>query len=79
MGFLDKLLGRSKDAAQDAGDAAKDVGGKVGDTADDAGDKAKDTFDGAKSHVAGESDTSQSEDRLDDVGGQVAKDEGRTP
>ena len=79
MGFLDKLLGRSKDVAQDAGDMAKDAGDKGGDMAKDAGGKAQDVYEDAKSHVSGESDTSQSEERLDDVRDQVNKDQGRTP
>ncbi len=34
MGFLDKLLGRGKDAAETTGDTAKDMGGKAADTAE---------------------------------------------
>ena len=41
MGFLDKLLGRSKEAADDAGGMAKDVGDKGMDMAQDAGEMAK--------------------------------------
>lgn len=82
MGFLDKLLGRGKDAAQDAGDVAKDVGEKTKDVASDAGDKAKDAFDDAKSHVSEDDDvseTGQAEQRLDDVRDQALRDEGRMP
>jgi hypothetical protein len=82
MGFLDKLLGRGKDAAQDVGDKAQDVGEKTKDVASDAGDKAKEGFDDAKSHVSGEddlSDTGQAEQRLDNVRDQALRDEGRMP
>ena len=82
MGFLDKLLGRGKDAAKDAGEVAKDVGDKTKDVASDAGDKAKDTFDDGKSDVSGDDDvseTGQAEQRLDDVRDQALKDEGRMP
>ncbi len=82
MGFLDRLLGRGKDAAQDAGDMAKDAGEKTKDAASDVGEKAEDTFDDAKSRVSGDDDlseTGQAEQRLDDVRDQVMKDEGRTP
>jgi ribosomal protein S6E (S10) len=78
MGFLDKLLGRSKDAAHDAGDMAKDAGDKGMDMAKDAGDKVGDVSDDAKSHVTGGSDTTEAE-RLDDVPDQAAGDEGRAP
>lgn len=82
MGFLDKLLGRGKDAAQDVGDKAQDLGEKTKDVASDAGDKAKDTFDDAKSHVSDEDDvseTEQAEQRLDNVRDQTLRDEGRMP
>jgi hypothetical protein len=71
MGFLDRLLGRGKEAAESAGDAAKDVG-----------DKAEEAFDEAKSRVTGEdegSDVAQSEERLDNVRDQALRDEGRMP
>jgi hypothetical protein len=79
MGFLDKLLGRSKDAAHDAGDMAKDAGDKGMDMAKDAGDKVEDVSDDAKSHVTGGSDTTEAEQRLDDVPDQAARDEDRAP
>jgi hypothetical protein len=71
MGFLDRLLGRGKDAAESAGDAVKDVG-----------DKAEEAFDDAKSRVSGEdegSEVAQSEERLDNVRDQALRDEGRMP
>jgi hypothetical protein len=70
MGFLDKLLGRGKEAAQDVGDVAKDVG-----------DKAEEGFDEAKSRVTGEeeSEVTQSEQRLDEVRDETARNEGRIP
>jgi hypothetical protein len=70
MGFLDKLLGRGKEAAEDVGDAAKDVGGK-----------ADEAFDDVKSRVTGEgeSDVAQSEQRLDEVRDEAARNEGRMP
>jgi hypothetical protein len=64
MGFLDKLLGRGKDAAGDAGDmagkkadAAGDAGDKAMDAAGDAGDKAAEMADDAKSRVTGSDET----------------------
>jgi hypothetical protein len=54
MGFLDKLLGRGKDAAETTGDTAKDMGGKAGDVADDVGQKAEDMFDETKARVTGD-------------------------
>ena len=38
MGFLDKLLGRSKETAEGVGESAKDTGEKAMDTASDLGD-----------------------------------------
>ena len=73
MGFLDKLLGRSKDTAETAGDSAKDLGDKVTDTASDLGEKAKDPFEKEE----GASEVTESEQRLDDVRDQTLKDEGR--
>jgi len=35
MGFLDKLLGRGKDAAESAGDTAKDRGDEVASSGED--------------------------------------------
>ena len=67
MGFLDKLLGRGKDAAQDVGDAGKGVGDKAMDAAEDVGAKAEDVFDETKSRVTDDDEPSE------------AKDEGRTP
>ncbi len=71
MGFLDKLFGRGKDAAQSTADATKD-----------AGSKAQETVDDATSRVTGEddlSDVGQSEQRLDNVRDQALRDEGRMP
>jgi len=68
MGFLDKLLGRSKETAESVGDSAKD-------TASDVSDTAKDALDGDE----GESDVTENEQRLDDVRDQVMRDEGRMP
>jgi hypothetical protein len=84
MGFLDKLLGRSKDVADTAGDKAKEFGDKTGDVAKDAGGKAEDVYGDAKSHVTGggddgASETDQAEARLDDVRDQALQDEGRIP
>lgn len=75
MGFLDKLLGRSKDVATDVGESAKDLGDKAADTASDLGDKAKDTFD----RDEGTSEVTGNEQRLDDARDQVMRDEGRMP
>lgn len=81
MGFLDRLLGRGKDAAESAGDAAKDAGSKVADVASDVGDKAEEAFDEAKERISGDegSDVTQAEQRLDDVRDQTPRDQGRTP
>ena len=74
MGFLDKLLGRGKDTAESAGDAAKDVG-----------NKAEEVFDETKSRVTGDdapsetSEVTQSEQRLDEARDQVVRDEGPQP
>jgi hypothetical protein len=82
MGFLDKLLGRGKEAADTAGDAVKDVG-----------EKAKEEFDEAKDRITGDetpeareappappaSEVTQSEQRLDEARDQAARDEGRMP
>jgi hypothetical protein len=67
MGFLDKLLGRGKDAAEDVGETAKDLG-----------DKTKDAFDGDKADDE-LSETGQAEQRLDNVRDQALRDEGRMP
>jgi hypothetical protein len=72
MGFLDKLLGRGKDAAESAGDAAKDAGSKVADVASDVGDEGKERISGDEGSEG--SDVTQAEQRLDDV-----RDQGRTP
>jgi hypothetical protein len=84
MGFLDKLLGRGKDAAESAGDAAKDAGSKVTDVASDVGDKAEEGLDEAKERISGDegsegSDVTQAEQRLDNVRDQALRDEGRMP
>jgi hypothetical protein len=78
MGFLDKLLGRSKGAAESVGNAAEDVG-----------DKAKEGFEEAKDRVTGDerdpgvdeggSDLSQAEQRLDNARDQALREEGRLP
>ena len=75
MGFLDKLLGRSKETAQDIGESAKDLGDKATDTASDLGDTAKDAVGGDE----GESAVTESEQRLDEVRDQTMRDEGRMP
>jgi len=59
MGFLDKLLGRGKDAAETVGDAPKDAGGKGMDAAEDVGAKAEDVFDETKSRVTGDDEPSE--------------------
>jgi hypothetical protein len=70
MGFLDKLLGRGKEAAQDVGDVAKDVG-----------DKAEKGYEDVKERISGEgeSEVAQSEQRLDEVRDEAARNEGRMP
>lgn len=79
MGFLDRLFGRGKEAADTAGDTMKDVG-----------EKAKEEFDEAKDRITGDeapetppasegSEVTQSEQRLDEVRDQAARDEGRLP
>jgi|Tabmets5t2r1_1033131.scaffolds.fasta_scaffold01948_6 hypothetical protein len=79
MGFLDRLLGRGKEAAESAGDTAKDLG-----------ENAKEEFEEAEDRVTGDetpeapqasegSEVSQAEQRLDDVRDQAARDEGRMP
>ena len=75
MGFLDKLLGRSKETAEGLGESAKDMGEKATDIASDLGDKGKDAFD----LEDGESKVTESEQRLDDARDQALRDEGRMP
>jgi hypothetical protein len=75
MGFLDKLLGRGKEAAQDVGDVAKDVGDK----ADQGYDDVKERVTGEGESEAGQSDIAQSEQRLDEVRDEAARNEGRIP
>ena len=75
MGFLDNLLGRSKETAEGVGESAKDTGEKVMDTASDAGDKTQDAFDTDE----GVSDVTESEHHLDEVRDQTMRDEGRMP
>ena len=77
MGFLDKLLGRGKEAAQDVGDAGKDVGSKGMDAADDVGQKAEDVFGEGKDRVTGEDEPA--DEQLHNVRDQALKDEGKTP
>jgi hypothetical protein len=67
MGFLDKLLGRGKEAAEDVGETAKDLG-----------DKGKDAFDRDKGDDE-PSETGQAEQRVDNVRDQALRDEGRMP
>jgi hypothetical protein len=59
MGFLDKLLGRGKEATQDVGDAARDVGSKGMNAADDVGQKAEDVFGEAKDRATGEDEPAE--------------------
>ena len=66
MGFLDKLLGRGKEATQDVGDAA-----------DDVGQKAEDVFGEAKDRVTGEDEPA--DEQLHNVRDQALGDEGKTP
>jgi hypothetical protein len=68
MGFLDKLLGRSKETAEGVGESAKD-------TASDLGDKTQDALD----RDEGVSDATESEHHLDEVRDQTMRDEGRMP
>jgi|Tabmets5t2r1_1033131.scaffolds.fasta_scaffold118668_2 hypothetical protein len=70
MGFLDKLLGRGKEAAQDVGDATKDVG-----------DEAEQAYEDVKERGTGEgeSEVAQSEQRLDEVRDEAARREGKIP
>ena len=75
MGFLDKLLGRSKETAEGVGESAKDTGEKAMDTASDLGDKAQDAVDTDE----GGSDVTESEHHLDEVRDQTMRDEGRMP
>ena len=70
MGFLDKLLGRGKDAAESAGDASKDAGSKAA----DVGDEAKEPISGDEGSEG--SDVTQAEDNVRD---QARRDEGRMP
>jgi hypothetical protein len=84
MGFLDKLLGRSKEAADTAGDKAMEYGDKAVDMAKEGGEKAEDLYGDAKSRVTGEGDDAasqvdQAEAGLDEARDQTAKDEGRIP
>lgn len=74
MGFLDKLLGRGKDAAESAGEATKDAGSKVTDVASDVGDKAEDASDEVKDRVSGGDEGSEATQA-----DQALRDEGRTP
>ena len=75
MGFLDKLLGRSKETAEGVGESAKDTGEKAMDTASDLGDKTQDALDKDE----GVSDVTESEHHLDEVRDQTMRDEGRMP
>lgn len=64
MGFLDKLLGRSKETAEGLGESAQATG-----------ETPKDAFD----LEDGESEVTEAEQRLDDVRDQAMRDEGRMP
>lgn len=64
MGFLDKLLGRSKETTEGVEESARDTG-----------DATKDPFEGDE----GVSDVTESEQRLDDIRDQTMRDEGRMP
>jgi hypothetical protein len=82
MGFLDKLLGRGKDAAEKAGDVAGDVGATAKDTYEDARAKVSGDDEPAATAPAGAEDASdigQAEERLDEVRDQAARDQGRMP
>ncbi len=66
MGFLDRLLGRTKQVAEGAADTAGDVvdkgqeaGGKVVEGAGDVADKAKDVAGDAADKVTGDSSKPQ--------------------
>jgi hypothetical protein len=74
MGFLDKLLGRSKETAGDLGGSAKDAGDAAADAAPDLGE-TKDAFD----RDEGASEATEAEQRLDSVRDQTLRDEGRMP
>ena len=64
MGFLDKLLGRGKDAAETVGDTAKDMG-----------DKAMDVVQGDVAPPAAE----RADEELHEARDQALRDEGQTP
>lgn len=74
MGFLDKLLGRSKHTAEDLGGSAKDAGDTATSAAPDLGE-TKDALD----REEGTSEVTEAEQRLDDVRDQTMRDEGRIP
>jgi hypothetical protein len=74
MGFLDKLLGRSKETAEDLGGSAKGAGDAATDTAPDPGE-TKDAFD----RDEGTSEVTEAEQRLDSVRDETLRDEGRMP
>jgi hypothetical protein len=76
MGFLDKLLGRGKQGAEGAEDAVREAGDKTKDVASDVGDKDRVT---GEEKGSGESEVTQSEERLDDIRDQPPRDEGRMP
>jgi hypothetical protein len=74
MGFLDKLLGRSKETTEDLGGSAKDAGQAAADAAPDLGE-TKDALD----RDEGASEVTEAEQRLDSVRDQTLRDEGRMP
>ena len=75
MGFLDKLLGRSKETAEGVGESAKNTGDQAMDASSDPGDTTKDALD----RDEGVSDVTESEHHLDEVRDQTMRDEGRMP
>ncbi|HXV34959.1 MAG TPA: hypothetical protein VD769_13205 [Gaiellaceae bacterium] len=72
MGFLDKLLGRSKDVAGSVTESAQDMGDKAAGAVSPDGREAFELDEG-------ESQVTESEHRLDDVRDQVLRDEDRMP
>jgi hypothetical protein len=79
MGFLDRLLGRGKEAAESAGDTAKDLGEKAKEESEEAKDRITGDESPETPQASEGSEVSQAEQRLDDVRDQAARDEGRMP
>ena len=67
MGFLDKLLGRTKDTAGDVGEKAAPVVDKAEEAADQTWDKAKDVADDATEKLGGEDDVTHAADAASDA------------